>query len=76
MTETAMVANIPNTNPDALNAAGMDKIPVPNEAFRRWVKVSQFLKKQKNTKLYNLHWQIVTVTYVTGWSSTLALNGS
>jgi hypothetical protein len=33
--DTTMVANIPNTNPEALKAAGIDKIPVPSEAFRR-----------------------------------------
>lgn len=33
--DTTIVAKIPKTSPEALKAAGIDKIPVPNEAFRR-----------------------------------------
>ena len=47
--DTKMVANTPIHNPDALKAAGMDKIPVPKDDFNRWVSVPPLL----NTKQYN-----------------------
>lgn len=40
-----MVEKIPKTSPEAQKAAGIDKIPVPNEAFNKCVNVSQSLKK-------------------------------
>lgn len=47
MKATNIVAKIPSVSPEFLNASGIAKIPVPREAFRRWVKVSQSLKVEK-----------------------------
>lgn len=47
--DTRIVEKIPKTRPEALKAAGMDKIPVPREAFSKWVKVSQSLQKKTIT---------------------------
>lgn len=41
--DTKTVEKIPNTRPEAQKAAGMDKIPVPKEAFNKCVNVSQSL---------------------------------
>lgn len=47
---TKIVANIPTTRPASLKASGIANIPVPREALRRWVSVSQSLKKIKQIK--------------------------
>lgn len=47
ITDTKIVEKIPNTKPEALNAAGIDKIPVPNEALSKCVRVSMSLKIKK-----------------------------
>lgn len=41
---TSIVAKIPNNRPEFLKAIGIAKIPVPRDAFNKWVNVSQSLK--------------------------------
>lgn len=49
---TTTVAKIPKTKPQDLKAKGIDKIPVPKDAFSRCVNVPQSLKI--NTIINNL----------------------
>lgn len=37
-----MVANTPKSNPEAANAAGIERIPVPRDAFNKCIRVSPF----------------------------------
>lgn len=40
MRAVPIVAKIPKTNPEHLNAYGIDSIPEPSDAFNKWVNVS------------------------------------
>lgn len=42
-----IVRKIPNTRPDDLKANGIDKIPVPSDAFSKCVNVSLSLPGEK-----------------------------
>ena len=45
MMAVTIVANIPIIIPEYMKAIGIDRIPVPKEAFSKCVKVSLSLKK-------------------------------
>lgn len=47
---------MPNTIPDDLKASGIDKMPVPNDAFSKWVKVSLSLEKYHKSLGVVLKW--------------------
>lgn len=51
MRAVKIVAKMPITIPELIKAIGIERIPVPREAFKRCVRVSQSLKKKdKRTK--------------------------
>lgn len=50
MNAVKMVAKIPSTIPEYINAIGIERMPVPREALSRWVRVSLSLKPIKNVK--------------------------
>lgn len=41
--DTSIVPKIPPNNPALAKARGIDNIPVPKDAFDRWISVSQSL---------------------------------
>lgn len=45
--DTKIVAKIPKAKPQNLKAMGIDRIPVPKDAFSRCVNVPQSLKQYK-----------------------------
>lgn len=47
MMAVTIVANMPIIMPEYMKAIGIDKIPVPKEAFSKCVKVSLSLKQKK-----------------------------
>ncbi len=51
-----IVASKPVVSPAQRNAKGIDRMPDPNDAFNKWVKVSQSLKTKQNKLI------IVTLT--------------
>lgn len=48
-----IVAKIPNTNPENLKAIGIAKIPVPSDAFNKWVSVSLSLQLKFKNLCFN-----------------------
>lgn len=57
--DTKIVAKIPKAKPQNLKAMGIDRIPVPKDAFSRCVNVPQSLKQYKTNYKKNCINQII-----------------
>lgn len=78
------MTKIPNTRPDDLKANGIDKIPVPNDAFSKCVNVSLLLRKKVSSINFSivfdfpgLHTRMCNKisTYDVGCSTCRSVNG-